>query len=120
MDSGMFKGLQIAASEALNLPANFHDKRNEVYVKRRAIAEEMAGILACTFSEGQGGLFLWMEIPDSRQSAEEFSEEILEKTDVFITPGFIFGKNGERFLRISLCSKLPLLQEALERLKTRL
>jgi len=117
MDSGMFKCLQLAAVEALNLSNDFHQKRNSIYIKRRKIAEEMAAVLNCQVSTKQGGLFLWMKIPDNYESAELYSESILEKSDVFITPGFIFGKNGEGFLRISLCTKSEQLLVALDRLK---
>jgi aspartate/methionine/tyrosine aminotransferase len=76
--------------------------------------------LNCKFDPKQRGLFLWGRIPDSEQSVEEFTERILNKAGVFITPGFIFGSNGERFVRISLCAKVDVYDEAERRIKTRL
>jgi len=104
MDSGMFLGLQAAAVEALNAPDSWYDTVNEVYIKRRKIVEELMDLLKCSYDRKQTGLFVWGRIPDNIASCEEFVEEILQKTHVFITPGFIFGKNGESYIRISLCA----------------
>lgn len=117
MDSGMFLGLQAAAIEALNAPESWYDTVNEVYIKRRKIVEELMDLLKCSYDRKQTGLFVWGKIPDTIASCEEFVEEILQKTHVFITPGFIFGKNGERYIRISLCATESKLGEAKERLK---
>lgn len=118
MDSGMFLGLQAAAVEALNAPDSWYDTVNEVYIKRRKIVEELMDLLKCSYDRKQTGLFVWGKIPDTIAACEEFVEEILQKTHVFITPGFIFGKNGERYIRISLCATESKLKEAKERLKT--
>jgi len=118
MDSGMFLGLQAAAVEALNAPDSWYDTVNEVYIKRRKIVEELMDLLKCSYDRKQTGLFVWGRIPDNIASCEEFVEEILQKSHVFITPGFIFGKNGERYIRISLCATEGKLKEAKERLKT--
>ncbi len=117
MDSGMFLGLQAAAVEALNAPDSWYDTVNEVYIKRRKIVEELMDLLKCSYDRKQTGLFVWGKIPDNIASCEEFVEEILQKTHVFITPGFIFGRNGERYIRISLCATESKLKEAKERLK---
>jgi len=116
MDSGMFLGLQVAAVEALNCPESWYDKVNEAYAKRRRIVEEIMGLLKCRYNTGQVGLFVWGKIPDDIKSCEDYVENILQKTHVFITPGFIFGQNGERYIRISLCATEAKLQEAKERL----
>ncbi len=117
MDSGMFLGLQAAAVEALNAPDSWYDTVNEVYIKRRKIVEELMDLLKCSYDRKQTGLFVWGRIPDNIASCEEFVEEILQKTHVFITPGFIFGRNGERYIRISLCATEVKLEEAKKRLK---
>jgi len=116
MDSGMFLGLQAAAVEALNAPDSWYDTVNETYAKRRKIVEEIMDLLKCRYSREQVGLFVWGAIPEEIKSCEEYVENILQKTHVFITPGFIFGDNGERYIRISLCATEEKLKEAKERL----
>ena len=118
VDSGMFRPLQLAAAEALHNSDEWHDAFNrEVYAKRRAVAEEIMKTLGCSFDPTQVGMFLWGRIPDSYTDVEELTERILHEAHVFITPGFIFGSNGKRYIRISLCAKEEKLQEALERVK---
>jgi LL-diaminopimelate aminotransferase len=115
MDSGMFLPMQLAAVEALNNSAGWYDEINSVYKKRRKIAEELMKILKCRFSPDQTGLFLWGRIPDSVDNCESFTDYLLEKAHLFITPGSIFGKNGRRYIRISLCSSEDILLKAKER-----
>lgn len=115
MDSGMFLPLQLAAVEALNNPASWYDEINSVYTRRRKIVEEIMQILMCNFNPEQTGLFLWGRIPDSVKSCEQFTDELLKETNLFITPGFIFGRNGERYVRISLCNSEDTLLKAKER-----
>lgn len=117
MDSGMFLPMQMAAVEALNNPETWYDKINEVYARRRIIVEEIMDVLKCRIDKTQVGLFVWGRIPEEIVNCETYIEEILNKAHVFITPGFIFGKNGERYLRISLCANEKRLIEAKERLK---
>ena len=116
MDSGMFLALQMAAVEALGNPESWYHSINDVYRKRRKLVEEIMEMLNCTFDKSQAGLFVWGRIPDNISSCELFIEEILNKTHVFITPGFIFGENGARYIRISLCATEKRLTEARERL----
>ena len=115
MDSGMFLPMQMAAVEALNNPESWYETVNAVYTKRRKRVEEIMDILKCSYDKNQVGLFLWGRIPDNVKSCEEYIEDILNKTHVFITPGFIFGDNGERYIRISLCATEQRLLEAKER-----
>ena len=112
MDSGMFRALQTAAVEALGNPPSWFENLNSVYARRRSIVEEIMNILNCRFDENQTGMFVWGRIPDSVNSCELFVEEILNKTHVFITPGFIFGSRGDRYIRISLCADEKTLNEA--------
>ncbi|HUX56492.1 MAG TPA: aminotransferase class I/II-fold pyridoxal phosphate-dependent enzyme [Bacteroidales bacterium] len=116
MDSGMFLPLQIAAVEALNNPDSWYDTVNTVYIRRRKIVEEIMEILNCKYGKSQVGLFLWGRIPEDIINCELFIEDILNKAHLFITPGFIFGKNGERYIRISLCASEKRLMEAKDRL----
>jgi hypothetical protein len=116
MDSGMFLAMQMAAVEALNNPESWYDTVNSVYIRRRKIVEEIMDILICRFDRSQVGLFVWGRIPDNIINCELYIEEILNKSNVFITPGFIFGENGMRYLRISLCASEKRLMEAKERL----
>ncbi len=117
MDSGMFLAMQVAAAEALKNPDSWYDSVNEVYTRRRKIVEEIMDLLGCTYNTDQAGLFVWGRIPDETGNAGDFIEDILQKSNVFITPGFIFGEKGRRYIRISLCASEGRLEEAKNRLK---
>ncbi len=117
VDSGMFRPMMKAAIAALNNPASYFEELNEAYRVRRIAAERIMEYLGCEYDPKQRGLFLWGRIPDSYANCEELTEPILHKARVFLTPGFIFGKNGERFVRISLCAPFEKMQEALIRIK---
>jgi len=117
MDSGMFLPMQMAAVEALNNPESWYDSVNKVYKERRKSAESIMEILKCKFSRDQIGLFVWGRLPDEIESCEAFVEEILDKAHVFLTPGFIFGSKGDRYIRISLCADDKRLKEARERIE---
>ena len=119
IDSGTFRGLQLAAAEALNTnSAEWHEEFNfNLYARRRRIAEEIMETLNCTYDSNQVGMFLWGRIPDSFADVEELTERILHEARVFITPGFIFGSNGSRYIRISLCAKEEKMKEALRRIQ---
>ena len=116
MDSGMFLAMQKAAVEALNNPESWYGLINSVYSKRRRIVEEIMVLLKCRYDKTQVGLFVWGRIPEEIKDCETFIEDLLLKTLVFITPGFIFGTNGERYIRISLCATEEKLNEAKRRL----
>ena len=118
MDSGMFRGIQAAAAEALGNPPSWYDTVNSVYAKRRKIAEEIMNTLNCRFDRNQTGLFVWGRIPEEITSCEQYVEDILNKANVFITPGFIFGSRGDRYIRISLCADEETLLEAKQRITT--
>ena len=118
IDSGTFRPLQLAAAQAYNNSAEWHEEANfNVYNCRRKLAEEIMNVLGCTFDKNQVGMFLWGKIPESYNDVEELTEKVLHQARVFITPGFIFGSNGKRYIRISLCAKEEKLAEALERIK---
>ena len=119
IDSGTFRGLQLAAAEAYNTNTpEWHQEYNvNVYRRRRDIAEQIMTALKCTFDKNQVGMFLWGKIPEKYNDVEELTEKILHEAHVFITPGFIFGSNGERYIRISLCAKDEKIKEALNRIK---
>lgn len=116
MDSGMFRALQVAAVEALNNPSSWYDDVNTVYRERRKIVEQIMELLNCRFDKNQTGLFVWGSIPDEIPECESFVDEILNKAHVFVTPGFIFGKNGARYIRISLCADEATLHQAKKRI----
>jgi LL-diaminopimelate aminotransferase len=117
VDSGMYLPIQHAAIAALRLPESWHAARNEVYASRRALTLAIMDALDCTYSEDQVGMFIWAAIPDQYSDVEALTEKILQEANVFITPGFIFGTNGARYIRISLCSPEAVLEEALRRIK---
>lgn len=117
IDSGTFRGIQLAAAEAYNNSAEWHRQANiTTYRNRRDTAEQIMDVLGCTYDKSQVGMFLWGKIPDKYANAEELTERVLHEARVFITPGFIFGSNGERYIRISLCAKDEKLKEALKRI----
>lgn len=118
IDSGTFRALQLAAAKAYDNDAAWHHEANiEVYSRRRNIAEQIMEALGCEYDKAQVGMFLWGHIPEKYGNAEELTERVLHETRVFITPGFIFGSNGERYVRISLCAKEEKMAEALKRIK---
>lgn len=117
IDSGTFRGIQLAAAEAYNNSAEWHRQANiTTYRNRRDTAERIMDVLGCTYDKSQVGMFLWGKIPDKYAYAEELTERVLHEARVFITPGFIFGSNGERYIRISLCAKDEKIKEALKRI----
>ncbi len=119
IDSGTFRGLQLAAAKALTEnTAEWHREANvDRYRRRRRYAEEIMDVLDCEYDRSQVGMFLWGRIPDSYSDVEQLTEKVLHEARVFITPGFIFGSRGERYIRISLCAKEEKLGEALERIR---
>ena len=118
IDSGMFRPLQLAAAEALHNEDSWHEAMNiDLYGRRRAVAEQIMDILGCTYDKNQVGMFVWGKIPAELSDVEQLTEKILHEARVFITPGFIFGSNGARYIRISLCATEQKLKEALERVK---
>lgn len=118
IDSGTFRGLQLAAAEALTTNTEeWHREYNiNVYRRRREIAERIMQVLGCTYDDSQVGMFLWGKIADKYANAEQLTERVLHEAQVFITPGFIFGTNGERYVRISLCAQDDKMQDALRRI----
>lgn len=117
MDSGVFRPLQVAAAKALMLGKDWFDRVNNEYRQRRVLVWEIFNALNCTYDAKQVGMFIWAQIPDKYSDSEQLADSILDQTNVFITPGTIFGSQGSRFLRISLCTNMTLLQAALDRIK---
>ena len=118
IDSSTFRGIQLAAAEAMNTSTDeWHQQYNiEIYRRRRLIAEEIMSLLGCRFDKSQVGMFLWGKIPEKYAGVEELTERVLHEARVFIAPGFIFGSNGSRYVRISLCAKEDKMAEARERI----
>ncbi len=117
IDSGMYRALQLAAAKALDAEASWYEGNNANYAARRATAEAIMDTLGCTYDKSQVGMFLWGRIPDHYADVEQLTERVLHEARVFIVPGFIFGSNGSRYVRISLCAKNEQLTEALNRIK---
>lgn len=117
MDSGMFKPLQLAAVEALKQGDDWNEQLNGEYRKRQKLAGEIFDLLHVKYDAQSGGMFLWGKIPAACKDGETLADDILQKAKVFITPGFIFGSNGDRYIRISLCAKQEVLKEAAERIR---
>ena len=118
IDSGTFRPVQLAAAAAYGNDDQWHEEANvRIYAERRTLAEQIMTALGCTFDPAQVGMFLWGRIPDHYKKVEDLTEKVLHEARVFITPGFIFGSNGERYIRLSLCAKKEKLAEALERIR---
>lgn len=117
IDSGMYRAIQLAAAKALEAEAEWYESNNKNYRERRQLAGEIMDSLGCTYDKNQVGMFLWGKIPEACSNVEELAEKVLHEARVFIVPGFIFGSNGARYIRISLCCKQDKLAEALSRIK---
>lgn len=120
VDSGQFKPMQYAAVEALKAPEGWYLQMNRIYRKRRNLAGRIMNELGCTYDDKQTGLFLWGRIPANYPDSESLADKVLYEANVFVTPGFIFGSNGNQYIRISLCCKEELLEEALYRIKNKI
>ena len=118
MDSGMFLPLQLGAVEALNNPPSWYKDNNAIYRKRQAVVFKIMEALDCSFQKEQGGMFVWAKIPSNYTDSYTLSDEVLYDTDVFVTPGGIFGSQGEQYVRISLCNKVEVLEQSLARIIT--
>lgn len=117
MDSGMFLPLQLAAAKALDLDQDWYDSVNSVYKKRREKVFELLDLLNCFFDKNQAGLFVWAAIPAEYKDGYELSDKVLYDSNVFITPGGIFGSAGDKYIRVSLCATEQKLEEAIKRIK---
>jgi len=117
MDSGMYKAVQVAAVKALALDDKWFDSINKIYSERKKVVQRIFDVLDCRYEENTAGLFVWAKAPDYIADVPSWVDEILHKAKVFITPGFIFGSNGERYLRIALCSPVEAYIEALSRIE---
>lgn len=118
IDSGQFRPMMLAAAKGLDASDEWYGKLNETYRRRSVIAEKIMDALGCTYSKERQGMFIWGRIPETDESSEAMADRILYGSRVFITPGFIFGNNGARYLRISLCATEEKLTEALKRIKS--
>ena len=108
----------LAAAKALREGPEWHSGLNKAYASRREIAEKIMTALGCSFDPKQSGLFLWGRIDRPDVNSEQLADRVLDEAKVFVTPGFIFGKNGDRYIRISLCAPEDKLTEALDRISS--
>ncbi|HMK20419.1 MAG TPA: aminotransferase class I/II-fold pyridoxal phosphate-dependent enzyme [Chitinophagaceae bacterium] len=117
MDSGMFLPVQLAAAKALGLGKEWYDEVNKVYRERREKVFELLDLLKCKFSKEQAGMFVWAKIPSKYKTGFELSDDVLYNSNVFITPGAIFGNSGDKYVRVSLCAPVEKFEEAIKRIK---
>ncbi|MDQ2862917.1 MAG: aminotransferase class I/II-fold pyridoxal phosphate-dependent enzyme [Bacteroidota bacterium] len=118
MDSGMFLPIQLAAAKALGLGKEWYDEINAVYAKRREKVFELLELLNCNFDTNQAGLFVWAEIPAGYKDGYHLSDKVLKESNVFITPGGIFGSAGNNYVRVSLCATEEKIEEAISRIRS--
>ena len=119
MDSGMFLPLQLAAVEALSADANWFKQQNTIYKSRQKLVFELLDLLGCTYDQAQSGMFVWAKTPNNFSSGYALSDQILIENAVFITPGGIFGSQGNEYIRISLCAKEEIFKEVIQRIKSK-
>ena len=119
MDSGMFLPVQLAAARALELDKAWYDDLNKTYSQRREVVYKILEEINCEFDREQAGLFVWAKIPAAYKDGFQLSDKILYEMNVFITPGGIFGSQGNNYVRVSLCQKAEVLEEALQRIAKR-
>jgi LL-diaminopimelate aminotransferase len=117
MDSGMFKPMQLAAAKALEAGPEWFEAINSVYRERKVIAHALLDNLNCTYDKAQSGLFVWAKIPSTESSGQSLADRILTEKRVFITPGFIFGPQGDQYVRVSLCQPKEVISSAIDRIK---
>ena len=115
MDSGMFYGIQKGAIKAMEMSNEWFFEQNKIYEERRNLIWQLADKLDCTYEKDSTGLFVWAKIPEGKKS-EEVTDEILYKKDIFITPGTVFGSQGEGYIRFSLCVTSEIIKEAISRI----
>ena len=118
MDSGMFYGIQQGAIVALQADSDWFEGLNAIYQKRRNKVEALATTLGTTFDPESVGMFVWAKLPQEENDAETYIDRILYEKDIFITPGSIFGSQGARYIRFSLCVSEEKIQEALNRFQS--
>ncbi len=118
MDSGMFLPLQLSAAKALSLGKEWHNEVNKIYNERRIKVFELLDLLKCDYSKQQVGMFVWAKIPSTYKTGYELSDEVLYNSNVFITPGGIFGNAGDNYIRVSLCGSIERFEAAIKRIKT--
>lgn len=116
IDSGMFKGIQDAAIEAFQINTSWHHFQNGIYKQRKALVQELMDILGCTYQADTAGLFVWGRIPDD-QEVVQFTDRVLKEANVFMVPGIVFGSQGERYVRASLCVPQERIKEAINRIR---
>ena len=119
MDSGMFLPLQLAAVEALSADTKWFEQQNVLYKSRQKLVFELLDLLGCTYDQAQSGMFVWAKTPNNVSSGYALSDQILVENAVFITPGGIFGSQGNEYIRISLCAKEEVFKEVIQRIKTK-
>ena len=117
MDSGMFLPVQLAAAKALSVGKDWYDGLNKIYGERKQKAFELLDLLNCVYDKTQAGMFVWAKIPEKFEDGYKLSDDILYNANVFMTPGGIFGSNGNGYIRVSLCASVQKFEEAIERIK---
>ncbi|MFT6716287.1 MAG: LL-diaminopimelate aminotransferase [Saprospiraceae bacterium] len=120
MDSGMFLALQNAAIKAFDNTEDWHKKQNNIYQERKNLIGEIFDYLKVSYDKNSTGMFIWGKVSDELDNVEDLVNQVLYEANVFITPGFIFGSKGDRYIRASLCANKEVIKKALERIKRHL
>ena len=118
VDSGMFKPMQLAAVKAFDNPPSWHDERNDEYKQRRELVYQILDKLGCTYDTSQVGMFIWAKVNPTVGTSDKLSDYLLYKKNIFVTPGFVFGKKGKEYVRASLCVNQETLKKVLDRLES--
>jgi len=120
MDSGMFLPVQLAAAEALAVGDDWYKELNRIYMERRILVNRLAELIGCNVDNKQSGMFVWAEIPGEAENSIDFSDYVLDNYRIFVTPGSVFGSNGQRHVRISLCVTSDTINECIDRVTKRI
>jgi len=118
VDSGMFKPMQLAAVEAFKNSESWHKERNKEYENRRKLVYNILDLLSCTYDKSQTGLFIWAKVSPEAGSSEKLADYLLYDKNIFVTPGFIFGEKGDKYIRVSLCVKQDTLNKVIARIES--
>ena len=122
IDTGIFKGIQYAASQVLNSSEGeeYIQNANKAFKVKQQIALDGFKELGWDFSKiniPNTTFYLWLPIPPKYKTSWDFTCDVLKKSGVVLVPGHAFGDCGEGFFRVSNVCSDEKLKEVFKRLK---
>ena len=117
IDSGLFEAVQLAGVAALSPDADEEvASMGELYLRRRDLVCEALHGIGIEVTPPRGTIYVWAPVPEGFPSSVAYCEHVLERSDVVLSPGSIYGPAGEGWFRISLTTPDDRLAEAVQRL----